>query len=114
MTARSLTAGAVARVAAAAVLTLSAGVACGETERALVARGQKLFTEQGCHGCHTVGKMGTPIAKDLSTIGATHDRTYLETWLRDPAAQRPTAHMPRLELRGAEITALAAYLASLR
>jgi mono/diheme cytochrome c family protein len=114
MTARSLTAGAVARVAAAAALTLSAGVACGETERELVARGQKLFTEQGCHGCHTVGKMGTPIAKDLSTIGATHDRTHLEKWLRDPAAQRPTAHMPRLDLRGAEITALAAYLASLR
>jgi cytochrome c1 len=34
-------------------------------------------------------------------------------WLRDPASQKPTAHMPRLALTEEEIRALAAYLASL-
>jgi cytochrome c553 len=35
-------------------------------------------------------------------------------WLRDPAQQRPSAHMPALELSDQDIRALAAYLASLR
>jgi cytochrome c551/c552 len=37
---------------------------------ALVARGQTIFRDQGCYGCHRVGAMGTPIAPDLSRIGA--------------------------------------------
>ena len=40
--------------------------------------------------------------------------TYLTRWLRDPSAQRPSAHMPKLQLTEAEVQALAAYLGSLR
>ena len=80
----------------------------------LTQQGQRVFKDQGCYGCHTVGKTGTPIAPDLSTIGEKRDRAYLTRWLRDPAAQRPSAHMPKLELSEAEVTALAAYLSSLR
>jgi cytochrome c1 len=58
--------------------------------------------------------MGTPIGPDLSRIGAKRDQTYLTRWLRDPSAQRPGAHMPKLQLTEAEVRALAAYLASLR
>ena len=78
------------------------------------ARGKRLFTEQGCYGCHTVEKYGTPIAADLSHVGAKYDRVYLTGWLRDPSAQKPTAHMPKIALTDAEAQALAAYLASLR
>jgi cytochrome c oxidase subunit II len=80
----------------------------------LVDRGRQLFTEQGCHGCHTIGKMGTPIATDLSRIGARYGRPQIEAWLRDPSKQRPTAHMPTIRLTAAEVTALAAYLGALR
>jgi len=76
--------------------------------------GRQLFTEHGCHGCHTVGKMGTPIATDLSRVGARYRQAELEAWLADPSRQRPTAHMPRIQLTGAEVKALAEYLASLR
>jgi cytochrome c1 len=38
----------------------------------------------------------------------------LARWLRDPAARKPSAHMPRLALQEDEIRALAAYLATLR
>ncbi len=79
-----------------------------------VERGRHLFTEHGCHGCHTVGKMGTPIATDLSRIGSRYGQPELEAWLRDPSMQRPTAHMPRIKLSAAEVKSLAAYLASLR
>ena len=81
---------------------------------ALVTRGQTVFRDQGCYGCHTVGAMGTPIAPDLSHIGAKRDHVYLVRWLRDPSAVRAAAHMPKIQLSESEIEALAAYLSSLR
>jgi mono/diheme cytochrome c family protein len=76
--------------------------------------GKQLFTDQGCYGCHMIGKFGTPIAQDLSHLGAKYSVADLEKWLRDPAAQKPTAHMPKIALTEAEVRALAAYLGSLR
>ena len=79
-----------------------------------VARGRDVFRDQGCYGCHTVGATGTPIATDLSRIGARRDQASLARWLRDPSLQRPTAHMPKIQLSEPEVQALAAYLGSLR
>ena len=39
---------------------------------------------------------------------------YLTKWLKDPASQRPTAHMPKIGLSDAEAKTLAAYLGSLK
>jgi cbb3-type cytochrome oxidase cytochrome c subunit len=101
-----------------AILT-GAVVACvGAQERdllnGLITKGQDRFIAQGCYGCHTVGKFGTPIGPDLSHIGARYTAAYLMRWLEDPSEQRPTAHMPKLELDPPEAAALAAYLASLK
>lgn len=76
--------------------------------------GEKVFFDQGCHGCHTVGKVGTPIGPDLSRIGGKHSRAYLVGWLQDPTMQKPRAHMPRIQLSTAEIERLATYLSELR
>ena len=76
--------------------------------------GRQLFFSQGCYGCHRIGPAGTPIANDLSHIGRKYTETELASWLRDPAGQKPRAHMPRLALQEDEIRALAAYLATLR
>jgi cytochrome c1 len=73
-----------------------------------------VFFTQGCYGCHRLGVAGTPIAYDLSHVGSKYTETELTKWLRDPASQKPTAHMPRLSLSDEEIRALAKYLASLR
>jgi cytochrome c oxidase subunit II len=78
------------------------------------ALGKRYFMDSGCYGCHTVGKVGTPIGPDLSHIGAKYSRVYLERWLRDPSVQRPNAHMPALELSEDQVKALAAFLSSLR
>jgi cytochrome c oxidase subunit 2 len=97
------------------VLSLAPDPVPAQQPNGAVERGQKVFMEQGCYGCHTVGKLGTRgIAPDLSHIGARHDLAYLAAWLRDPTAKRPTAHMPKIEMTGAEADAVAAYLASLR
>jgi cytochrome c oxidase subunit 2 len=96
------------------VLGLCSSCAWAQPPSDPVARGKAVFTAQGCYGCHTVRRAGTPIASDLSRIGARYSRTELTRWLRDPASQRPTAHMPRITLADDEVEALAAYLASLR
>ncbi|HJR03810.1 MAG TPA: c-type cytochrome [Methylomirabilota bacterium] len=93
---------------------LLASCAQAQDGRALVGQGRMVFRDQGCYGCHTAEGMGTPIGPDLSRIGAKHDEIYLTRWLRDPSAQRPSAHMPKLQLTETEVQALAAYLGSLR
>ncbi|HET7876342.1 MAG TPA: cytochrome c [Methylomirabilota bacterium] len=82
--------------------------------QAQVTQGQRVFAEQGCYGCHTVGRAGTPIASDLSRVGSKYSHAHLTRWLRDPASQRPGAHMPKLDLTEPEVQALAAFLSSLR
>jgi len=102
------------RLGALVAVLLLASCAQAQEGGELVARGRAVFQDQGCYGCHTVGPTGTPIASDLSRIGARRDSTSLAAWLRDPALQRPTAHMPKLELSEVEVRALAAFLGSLR
>ena len=95
-------------------LLLAAAPEAAQDRGALVAQGKKTFMDQGCYGCHTVGKIGTAIAQDLSKIGGKYPETYLLRWLRDPSAQKPVAHMPKIAMTEAEAQALAAFLASLR
>lgn len=98
----------------AAVIALAATVAFGQDGTALASQGQRLFTEQGCYGCHTIGKFGTPIANDLSQVGSKYPESYLRDWLREPQQQKPGAHMPKIQMTEADAQALAAYLASLK
>lgn len=103
----------IAGTAVGAALGFFVAMAFGQ-DSALVAQGKQIFNDQGCYGCHTMGKSGTPIAADLSKIGSKRSEEYLRRWLEDPKAQKPTAHMPKLALTKGESRALAAYLASLR
>lgn len=100
------------------VVVLLCSLALGTPAAAQVIRdadpGRVVFFAQGCYGCHRLGLAGTPIAYDLSHIGRKYTEAELVLWLRDPAKQKPTAHMPRLALTEEEIRALASYLASLR
>jgi mono/diheme cytochrome c family protein len=100
------------------LLASGVGIGCGRLDAqdrdALVNQGKQLFADKGCYGCHTAGKAGTPIAPDLQQTAARFTEATLARWLRDPAAQEPTRHMPNLELSDAEARALAAYIGSLR
>jgi mono/diheme cytochrome c family protein len=80
----------------------------------LIAQGKQFFFDQGCYGCHMVGKTGTPIGPDLSQVGAKYPPSYLREWLRDPSAQQPKPHMPKIDVSEDEVRALAAFLSSLR
>ena len=94
----------------AAALLAGCAVSRGWLHRSDIALGRRVYVDKGCYGCHTMHVTGTPIAPDLSHIGAAHDRRWLLAWLRDP---RPS-HMPRIEMSAHEREALAEYLATLR
>jgi mono/diheme cytochrome c family protein len=108
---------AIAGLALGGLLASSLGLGCARLDaqgrEALLARGRELFADKGCYSCHTLGAAGTPIGPDLRSAGARYGESTLARWLRDPAAQEPTRHMPKLDLTEAEAGALAAYLASL-
>ena len=101
-------------VFAAVVLVAATAARAQPPSTPVVERGQAAFKNQGCYGCHLIGKFGTPIGPDLSHVGSKYPEDYLARWLRDPELQRPNAHMPKLELTEADVKALAAYLGSLR
>lgn len=87
-----------------------AGIAADD----LAAQGLSVFMKNGCHGCHTIGAVGTRLGPDLSRVGFKYRAEYIERWLRDPSFMRPSAHMPALELTEDDIRILARYLATLR
>jgi cytochrome c oxidase subunit II len=95
-------------------VTCFSSLGLAQDRTTLIKEGGELFFKQGCFGCHTVGNVGTPISPDLTHVGAQYALPYLTGWLRDPASQKHSAHMPRIELTAQEIHALAAYLSSLR
>jgi mono/diheme cytochrome c family protein len=97
-----------------ALLAVAVTAAAQSPADPVVTRGQAAFKDNGCYGCHMIGKFGTPIGPDLSQVGRKYPQEYLARWLRDPALQRPSAHMPALELSEADVRALATYLGTLR
>jgi cytochrome c oxidase subunit 2 len=96
-----------------AILVVSQAAGAQEVG-ALAEEGRRAFVRNGCYGCHTVGRMGTAVARDLTHVGAKYSAPYIATWLRDPSHVRPSTHMPAIELTDADIEALAAFLAAQR
>ena len=86
-------------------------------------QGRELFFEHRCVKCHAgpgADKGAPELAMDapgFDGIGARRHFAWLASWILDPKAQRPSAHMPKL-LNGAtakdDADAMAAYLASLK
>ena len=99
-------------LALASLAVFGTAVTAVAQNRELVETGRSTFIKQGCHGCHTIGKIGTPIGPDLSHVGAKYRAEYLARWLRDPTYLRPSTHMPAIELTEEDIRALAAFLAA--
>ncbi|MDP3062895.1 MAG: c-type cytochrome, partial [Chloroflexota bacterium] len=89
--------------------------------------GKRLFVNKGCAACHTiqglpgaVGAIGpelTHVASQQSIVDgklAPVDVVNLKRWLRDPSAVKPGTLMPKLGLTDDELSALVAYLLTLK
>lgn len=84
-------------------------------------QGRDLFVEQRCARCHTVpGKAMAELSMDAPTlagIGARRNRAWMQQWILDPKALRPSAHMPKVFTgpdAAEKAEAAAAYLSSLK
>jgi cytochrome c oxidase subunit 2 len=88
------------------------------------ADGRALFARSACIGCHTVqGVSQGKVGPDLTHVGS---RTILASgilqntpaemtrWLHDPPAEKPGSLMPNLHLSDQDVSALVAYLESLK
>lgn len=77
-----------------------------------IERGEKLFTEKGCDGCHMLKGAGTEFGPDLTGVGSRRDKAWLDRWLKDPTAVKPDAAMPQQDLTNEERASLVEFLAS--
>jgi len=73
-------------------------------------RGQALFQDKGCAGCHTLNGQGGQIGPAMDNVGDRLSAQYLYQWLRDPQALKPAATMPNLHLTDDERAELVFFL----
>lgn len=96
-----------------------------EPSDSITGRGRDVFLSSACVMCHTI--RGTPArgrtAPDLTHVGSRRtiaagnlpaSRAGFARWISDPHAVKPGVNMPRVPLSGADVQAVAAYLASLK
>lgn len=76
------------------------------------ARGEALFQELGCHGCHLVTGLEhlDKAGPSLRRVAAKVSPEWLVQWIEDPKAFRPRTRMPHFYLDQAQSADVAAYL----
>ena len=77
-----------------------------------IAKGEQLFEQLGCVGCHLVqgyGDLPKP-APYLRRIRAKVNPQWLAAWIQNPQAYRPHTRMPNFLVKPGEAPAIAAYL----
>ncbi len=87
-------------------------------------RGQEAFRRYACIGCHTVaGVSAGTIGPDLTHVASRTTiaggmlptaAAMLQKWIENPQAVKPGALMPRMGVTPDDLTALVAYLQSLK
>jgi len=77
--------------------------------------GKQLYeVKYQCQSCHTIGSSGGYVGPNLSNVGNWMNAAWIKEWLKAPQALVPGAIEPRRELTDREVTALTAYLLTLR
>ena len=72
---------------AGAALLFSAGSASAQGADAQVKRGQTLWQNRGCAGCHSIGKgKGSGVAPDLAGVTQRRSKEWIHNWLKDTDA----------------------------
>jgi cytochrome c2 len=78
-----------------------------------VGRGEQLYRQLGCVGCHQLDLKGGYVGPDLSDTGKRLRPGWTAAWLRAPAREKPGTLQPDYGLSPADLRALVAYLSSL-
>jgi hypothetical protein len=78
-----------------------------------VRRGQELYEQLGCRGCHQLGTKGGYVGPELSGTGTRLKPGWIAAWLLQPQSFKPDTLQPDYRLSAADARALTAYLSSL-
>ena len=102
--------------------TVAAQQATLQVDAAVAKRGQTLFQNRGCVGCHSIGK-GKRSGPDLAGVTRLRDLDWLRRWMKNPTpmfetdsiakallAQYNNTRMPNLRLKDDEVEALLQYI----
>lgn len=82
---------------------------------AMATLGKQLYEVKfQCQSCHTIGGSGGYVGPNLNNAGVWLTPAWIEAWLRNPQALIPDSIEPRRNFTDEEITALTAYLMTLR
>lgn len=75
-------------------------------------RGEYLFEQLGCHGCHLVAGYEDlqPVGPDLQRVAAKVDPEWMVAWIKNPYDFRPRTKMPNFMFSDEEAKAVAAYV----
>jgi len=77
-----------------------------------LARGQALFEEVGCIGCHKLHGRGGVIGPDLDKVGAQRSPEWLIKHFKHPSAVSPGSAMPAIQASDSDLEALTLYVLS--
>jgi ubiquinol-cytochrome c reductase cytochrome b subunit len=80
----------------------------------IAARGEKAFQTQSCNACHGEAGAGTAAGPKLTGIHARLSSDQLTTLLQAPTAKMISGGMSASDLPAADLTALVAYISSLK
>ncbi len=76
----------------------------------LVSQGRGIFQAHGCSGCHGDVGLGTTVAPSLQGVTTKFPEPQLVALLHNPNAGMRAGHMPAVDISGADMNALVAYL----
>jgi nitric oxide reductase subunit C len=83
--------------------------------------GPLLFQQLGCNSCHMINGQGSSgPGPNLSKIGSqpydslSNSADFLDKWLQNPRAQKPSTSMPAISMTDAQRQALVQYLTGLK
>jgi mono/diheme cytochrome c family protein len=85
-----------------------------QADPALIAKGEKVYTDKKCAMCHAINGKGGKSGGDLTDVGAKRDATWIKQFTKDPRSVMPNAKMPSFRGNEEELDAVAAYMASLK
>jgi len=77
-----------------------------------LARGQQVFEESGCRGCHKLGGVGGLTGPELDKVGARHSPEWLREHFLSPATVTPGSAMPPQKFSEPDLDAITLYMLS--
>jgi mono/diheme cytochrome c family protein len=92
---------------------------CGQCHQAAdnpgapqLARGQQVFEDSGCRGCHKLGGIGGNIGPELDKVGARHTADWLKRHFLAPSTVTANSAMPPQKLPEADLDAVTLFMLS--